>query len=345
MATEGTVTLRDIAEAAGVSIGTVSLALNEGKGIALATRQHILEVARTLGYEQRLPRRSVKVPKTVGILIERLPIAPTSDPFNKTVLLGLEAAARREGYRIALEFVHPDDGLNMDHWTPEVTAGMIILGGGDLDRNLVQAVVESHLPVVMVDHYIPGIGLPAVVPDNFAGAYTMTQYLLEKGHRRIGFVRGPSKYWTLSERLAGYMLAMQQEGLGPDQELIPPRISSGEEKGYGETLRLLDLPEPPTAIFAVSDKTAVGVYRAIHKRGLSIPGDISIVGFDDIEITRVLSPALTTVQIPAEMMGQVAFDRLLKLKDTPEESATLPIKWSLPTKLIVRDSVRNQHTD
>jgi DNA-binding LacI/PurR family transcriptional regulator len=343
MSTDHTVTLRDIAEAAGVSIGTVSLALNEGKGISSATRQRILDVARELGYE-RFARRGSRMPQTVNILIERLPVAPTSDPFNKTVLLGLEAAARRAGYRISLEFVSPEDHPETEHWTPEVIAGLIILGGGDLSREWVQAAIDSRLPVVMLDHFIPGIELPTVVPDNFSGAYAMTQHLLELGHKRIGFIRGPSKYWTLGERLAGYMLAMQRAGLGPELELIPPRISRGDEKGYGEMLRLLDLPEPPTAVFAVSDKAAIGAYRAALDRGLSIPDDISITGFDDIEIARVLNPPLTTVQTPGEIMGQVAFDRLIDLVEETDQNPSIPIKWTIPTKLVIRKSVRDLRT-
>jgi LacI family transcriptional regulator len=124
-------------------------------------------------------------------------------------------------------------------------------------------------------------------------------------------------------------------------DLVPPRISRGEEKGYGEMLHLLDLPNPPTAVFAVSDKAAVGAYRAALDRGLSIPGDISIAGFDDIEIAQLLNPPLTTVQTPGEIMGQVAFERLLTLIDDGEQNITLPIKWTIPTKLIIRKSVRN----
>ncbi len=334
------VTLRHIAEAAGVSIGTVSLALNEGKGISPLTRQRVLDTAHSLGYE-RFTRRNIKTTQTVSILIERLPLAPTSDPFNKTVLLGLEAAARRAGYRIALEFVSPEDHPEIEHWHQESTAGLIVLGGGDLSRDWVQAAADSLLPVVMLDHFIPDIELPTVVPDNLSGAYSMTHYLIEMGHERIGFIRGPSKYWTLSERLAGYMLAMQRAGLGPDLNLIPPRISRGEEKGYGEMLRLLDLPDPPTAVFAVSDKTAVGAYRAVLERGLTIPDDISIVGFDDIEIAQILNPPLSTVQTPGETMGQVAFERLLDLIENSNQNISIPIKWTIPTKLVIRRSARN----
>jgi LacI family transcriptional regulator len=335
------VTLREIAEQAGVSVGTVSLVLNEKKGIASATRQRVLEAAHLLGYEQPARRLAVSQ-QTINIIIERLPVAPTSDPFNKAILMGIDEVARRENFRVVFEFVSPSDALSVSHWEGNSTAGLIILGGGDLSPQWVQAAVESSLPVIMVDHFVPDLELPAIVPDNFAGAYAATQYLLEMGHERIGFIRGPSKYWTLGERHAGYMLAMQRAGLALDPQLVPPRVSHGEEKGFGEMQLLLALPEPPTAVFAVSDKAAIGAYRAATLRGLAIPDDISIVGFDDIWEAQVLQPPLTSVQVSGETMGRMAVERLLSLIELPEQDATLAtIKWTIPTKLIKRGSVRD----
>lgn len=335
------VTLRQIAEHAGVSVGTVSLVLNEKKGIASATRQRVLDTAQLLGYAQPLRRNSASQ-QTINIIIERLPVAPTSDPFNKAILMGIDEVARRENYRVVFEFVSPDDILTVSHWERNSTAGLIILGGGDLSPQWVQAAAESSLPVIIVDHFVPNLELPAIVPDNFAGAYAATRYLLDMGHERIGFIRGPSKYWTLGERQAGYMLAMQRAGLAPDPQLVPPRISHGEEKGFGEMLLLLDLPVPPTAVFAVSDKTAIGAYRAVATRGLSIPDDISLVGFDDIWEAQVLQPPLTSVQVSGETMGRVAVERLFSLIELPEQDTTLAsIKWTIPTRLVKRGSVRD----
>ncbi len=335
------VTLRDIAEQAGVSVGTVSLVLNDKKGIASATRQRVQEAARFLGYEQPVRRTSTNQ-QTINIILERLPVVPTSDPFNKGILMGIDEVARREHYRVVFEFVSPTDVMAVGHWERTSTAGLIILGGGDLSPQWVQAAIESRLPVIMVDHFIPDLELPAIVPDNFAGAYAATHYLLEMGHERIGFIRGPSKYWTLGERHAGYMLAMQRAGLGPDPQLVPPRVSHGEEKGFGEMQLLLDLPEPPTAVFAVSDKAALGAYRAVTLRGLSIPDDISIVGFDDIGEARVLQPPLTSVQISGEVMGRVAVERLLSLIELPDQDTLFSaIKWTIPTRLVRRGSVRD----
>jgi DNA-binding LacI/PurR family transcriptional regulator len=335
------ITLRAIAEQAGVSVGTVSLVLNEKKGIASGTRQRVLDAAHLLGYEQPV-RRAVTNQQTINIIIERLPIAPTSDPFNKAILMGIDEVARRESFRVVFEFVSPEDVLSVSHWQRNFTAGLIILGGGDLSPQWVQAAIESNLPVVMVDHFVPDLDLPAIVPDNFAGAYAATQYLLEMGHERIGFIRGPSKYWTLGERHAGYMLAMQRAGLALDPQLVPPRVSHGDEKGFGEMQLLLDLPEPPTAVFAVSDKTALGAYRAATLRGLTVPDDISIVGFDDLWEAQMLQPPLTSVQVSGETMGRVAVERLLSLIEMPEQDAMLAtIKWTIPTKLIKRGSVRD----
>lgn len=335
------VTLRDIAGLAGVSVGTTSLVLNDKKGIASATRQRVLDAARQLGYEQPV-RRSNTNQATIDIIIEHLPVAPTSDPFNKTILLGIDEVARRENYRVVFEFVSPTDEPPIQRWERGSTSGLIILGGGDLKREWVQAAAESHVPVVMVDHFIPDLALPAVVPDNFAGAYAATQYLLERGHERIGFIRGPSKYWTLGERHAGYLLAMQRAGLDLDSQLVPPRISHGNEKGFGEMEILLNLPNPPTAVFAVSDKTAIGAYRAAISHGLSIPDDISIIGFDDIEEAQVLHPPLTSVQIPGETLGRVAVERLLSLiEPDSQETVSQSIKWTIPTKLVERGSVRD----
>jgi DNA-binding LacI/PurR family transcriptional regulator len=333
------VTLQDIADAAGVSRATVSLVLNEKKGIAEATRQRTLAAASRLGYV--LPDRPRRLPPTVSVLIERLPTAPMADPFNRNILVGIESAARQAGYRIALEFVGSDEQVEPGRWLHGWTRGVIILGGGDLGSDWVREATVSGLPVVMVDHVVPDIPVPAVVPDNYAGAIRMTQYLIDRGHTRIGFIRGPSKYWTLSERLAGYMLAMQQAGLGPDPALIPPRVSHGDEKGRGEMAALLALPEPPTAVFAVSDLTAMGAYRAATEHGLRIPNDISIVGFDDIDAARSLAPPLTTVRNPGDAMGALAFARLMRMIDDTDGDGTVPTKWTLPTTLVERASARS----
>ena len=334
----GKPTMRDIADIAGVSMATVSLVLNGKRGISEPTRNRVLEVARDLGYDTG--RRSNGSAETISILIEHLPTSPTSDPFNRFVLASVEAEARKAGYRTVIEFATERDGPVAGHWAGNWAAGVLILGGGDLNPEWIGTARDAGLPIVLADHFIPGVSLPTVVPDNFAGAYAMTRYLIDAGHERIGFLRGPAKYWTLEERRGGYLLAMQQAELGPTADLVPPRISHGSEKGYGETLALLDLAEPPTAIFAVSDQAAVGAYRAVMSRGLVVGQDISIVGFDDIEVAKMLTPPLTTVRNSGTDLGRVAIIRLLGMMRDEDLMIDPPIKWTIPTRIIERQSVR-----
>ncbi len=336
-------TMRDIADASGVSVATVSLVLNGKGGISEATRRRVVAASNDLAYPTIARRTNGQrngQPETVSVLIEHLPTSPFSDPFNRHVLTGIEAEARQAGYRIVIEFASDKDGPADSHWSGAWAAGVLILGGGDLRPEWVDSVLEARLPAVVVDHFIPDARLPSVVPDNFAGAYAITRYLIDAGHSRIGFLRGPSKYWTLEERRGGYLLAMNQAGLGPDPALIPPRISHGQEKGFGEMLALLDLTQPPTAVFAVSDQTAVGAYRALSSRGLNVGDDISIVGFDDIEVARMLVPPLTTVRDSPAELGKVAFRRLLRMMQGTGLDADAPIKWTVPTRIIERQSVR-----
>lgn len=332
-------TMKDIADAAGVSIATVSLVLNGKGSISEATRQRVVAASNDLDYGT-IARRTNGQPETVSILIEHLPTSPFSDPFNRHVLTSVQAEARKAGYRIVLEFASDDDAPTAGHWSGGWAAGVLVLGGGDLHPEWVETVLEANLPIVVVDHFIPDARVPTVVPDNFAGAYSITRYLIEAGHTRIGFLRGPSKYWTLEERRGGYLLAMHQAGLGPDPALIPPRVSHGQEKGFGEMLTLLDLPEPPTAVFAVSDLTAVGAYRALASRGLKVGEDLSIVGFDDIEVAKMLVPPLTTVRNARTELGRVAFKRLLRMMQSTGGDTDASIKWTVPTSIIERQSVR-----
>jgi len=331
--------MRDIAQAAGVSTATVSLVLNGKAGISRSTRQRVTTAADTLGYET-IARRLYGQVETVSVLIEHLPTAPTSDPFNRYVLASIETGARKAGCRTVIEFATVQEGPAAGHWAGNWAAGVLVLGGGDLRSEWIESAIEAKLPVVIIDHFIPGVQVPVVVPDNFSGAYAMTRYLIEAGHRRIGFLRGPSKYWTLEERMGGYLLAVQQSGCGVDPDLIPPRVSHGPEKGFGETLALLDLPEPPTAIFAVSDQAAVGAYRAVASRGLTVGHDISIAGFDDIEVAKMLTPPLTTVRNSGTELGRIAFERLLGMMRGTAPPGDTPIKWTIPMHIIERQSVR-----
>ena len=175
-----------------------------------------------------------------------------------------------------------------------------------------------------------------MVVDNYRGAYLATRHLIELRHQRIAIIRGPRKYKSLTERYHGYLNAMVDAGFGIDRELIQQPLSSGlPNKGYREMEALLAIDEPPTAVFAVNDRTALGVIPAVEGAGLQAPRDISIVGFDDMPPYAYPAPALTTVTSERLAMGHIAMQRLHQII---KNSQNVPINIVMPCQLVIRDS-------
>jgi len=187
-----------------------------------------------------------------------------------------------------------------------------------------------------VDNYVVDQPLHCVVADNVTAGYLATRHLLRLGHRRVGLLAGPHKYRSLVDRQEGYIVALAEQQLPIDHGLImPPIHHAGEQKGYQQMLRLLDLPDRPTAIVAISDKTAFGAMEALKERGLRIPQDMALVSIDGVAESAHTTPPLTTVGVPRAEMGAEAVRRLLALTRGPVAS---PTKTILYTRLIVRQS-------
>jgi DNA-binding LacI/PurR family transcriptional regulator len=192
------------------------------------------------------------------------------------------------------------------------------------------------VPAVLVDNYVVDQALHCVVADNVTAGYLATRHLLRLGHRRIGLLAGPRKYRSLVDRQEGYLDALTEYEVPVDRSLMPPPTHhAGGQKGYQQMLRLLELPEPPTAVVAISDKTAFGALEALKERGLQIPKDMALVSMDDVEESAHTTPPLTTVRVPRAEMGAEAVRRLLALL---RGEAPRPTKTTLYTQLVVRES-------
>ncbi len=192
------------------------------------------------------------------------------------------------------------------------------------------------MPLVTVDNQSDLQALNSVVVDNYRGAYLATRHLIEQGHRRIAIIQGPRKYKSLTERYHGYLNAMMDAGLGIELALVQRPLSSGiPNKGYREMKALLAQGKPRTAVFAVSDRTALGAIPAIIEAGLRVPQDISIVGFDDMPPEVYPTPTLTTVSNERLAMGHIAMQRLHSIIQTPHAT---PVQIVMPCKLVARDS-------
>jgi LacI family transcriptional regulator len=330
MATRGT-GLRQIADAAGVSTTTVSFVLNGKPGVSEKTRMHVLSVAERLGYQQRSQRR------IIGVLIERLHVSAYSDPAVGRMIVGVEIEASRIGYHMLLASVEPGATGLPAMVAERQVSGLIVLGGGDISDQYIRALLAANIPLILADNYVNGLAASCVLGDNAMGAYLATRHLSELGHRRIAILEGPRKYKTLTERIEGYLRALDEVGTPPEPALMRKPLHGDSRKGFLETQALLALPaaQQPTAIFAVSDKTALGALEALKRAGVRIPEDMSLVGFDDIAECVQTTPTLTTVRYPLEGIGRMAARRLI---DHIEGADVPSYKILLPTELVVRAS-------
>ncbi|HEU4323544.1 MAG TPA: LacI family DNA-binding transcriptional regulator [Roseiflexaceae bacterium] len=313
------VTVRTIAEQAAVSIGTVSRVLNNHGNVNAELRQRVLRVAAELGYERSArPARGLR-----EIFFMFHPhdgqYSPAANPFWSHILAGVEGAARERGmhvsYRCLVDAWQPSDPL-FDTLRASDSAGVLLVGPAPLE--LVKTFQQTLAPLVLVDHHVPRQEVDSVLGDNVNGAREAVEQLIAAGHRRIALIGGPTLYqpgprntiYTIEQRALGYRAALLGAGLAVDPDLYEAGTLE-IEGGYAATTRLLDRGAPFTALFCANDHTAVGAIKALAERGLRVPADISVVGFDDIELAEHLTPALSTVRVDKETMGRVAVQCLL----------------------------------
>ncbi|MYD10637.1 MAG: LacI family transcriptional regulator [Chloroflexi bacterium] len=329
-------TISHVAKRAGVSPSAVSMYLNGRPGLGLETRRRIADAIDELGYVPRASRPRQQATSFIGVLVEKLPKLLTGDIFYADVTSGIQREAEGLGYSIAVSVIdEPTETL------PRLVAegsieGLLALGGGDITDPLLRLIISSGMPLVTVDNQSDLQPLNSVVVDNYRGAYLATRHLIDMGHRRIAVIQGPRKYKSLTERYHGCLNALIDAGLGVDTELVQRPLSSGvPNKGYREMKALLSRGEPPTAVFAVSDRTALGAIPAIREAGLRVPQDISIVGFDDMPPDVYPAPALTTVTNERLSMGHIAMQRLHSIIKKPHDT---PVQVVMPCELVVRES-------
>ncbi|MFC6089024.1 LacI family DNA-binding transcriptional regulator [Saccharothrix lopnurensis] len=324
-------TVRDVARATGLSIATVSRVLNGQANVAQHTRELVLRAVDQLGARAPRPRGA----KPTGSIYVRCPYLLT-DYFGLIVSSVAETLALH-GHQVVLDAgtsaqrarVLPDLAGRAD-----VGGAVLILPPEPADE-LVR-LRDRRFPFVVVD---PRTELPrdvaSVSAAHFAGARRLMAHLVELGHRRIGVLGGPRDWQASDGRLAGYAAALSDVGVLPSPELLRHVDEPTDERGHSAAGELLDLPERPTALVAFNDKMAVGALRAARERGLSVPGDVSVAGFDDLDLSRAAVPGLTTVRQPLQEMGRMAVTLLVRLLDRHELEA---LHVELATELVVRAS-------
>ena len=327
-------TIRQIAELAGVSIATVSRVLNGRDDVSAETREAVSRVIRENGYTANRSARGLSGGRTglVGVLVPLIYPA-----YFSSILAGAAEALADWDLRVVLSptgHEHDREVSLLDRLMHGVTDAALIIMPEESSQEL-ERLVDGGYRFVVVDPIMPlAERIPSVSAAHTSGAEQAMRHLLDLGHRRIAQITGPRGWLATEDRRLGYQAALASAGILPDpaleQEAIP-EIAPGRAAAE----RLLDLPEPPTAIFAFNDNIAIGTIQAARARGLRVPEDLSVVGFDDVEPATIVTPALTTVRQPLAEMGRTAVSLLTRLLER-QRFETLHIE--LAVRLVVRDS-------
>jgi DNA-binding LacI/PurR family transcriptional regulator len=327
-----TPTIAQIAREVGVSAPTVSKVLNGRSDVAASTRAQVEDALDRHGYRRRRPGSFAELGGLVDLVFHRL-----GSEWSLEIIRGVEdtaAAARKSVILSELGGEHrpPQTWLETTLARPPLGA---LLVASQLTEAQRRRLASRAIPVVVIDtDGEPPAGVPTVASDNWNGGLAATRHLVSLGHRRIAAVGGPSDMLCSRARLDGYRGALAAAGIEHDASLV----DSGNfnvEPGYTAGRRLLDRADRPTAVFAGSDMQALGVIRAAQELGLRVPGDLSVVGYDDLPIAQWTSPALTTIRQPLREMGSTATKMLLALASGRRPAST---RVNLATDLVVRES-------
>ncbi|TQL01198.1 LacI family DNA-binding transcriptional regulator [Cellulomonas sp. SLBN-39] len=320
--------MSDVAHAAGVSVATVSKVVNGRYGVSASTLARVQEVIAEMGYETSLGARSLRSHRTnvLGILVAEF------EPFSTELLKGASAAVAATGYEL---LAYSGGGGSADPgWERRYLSrlsGTLVDGAIIVTPTVMDA--DPGIPVVAVDPHTGPSGLPTVDSDNTAGAFMATEHLLGLGHRRIAFLGGRPDLESARLREQGFRQAMARAGVPVDEELVAVG-GYRPDSTAGPARALLTAAEPPTAVFAANDLSAITVVDVARDLGLRVPQDLSVIGFDNVPESALASPPLTTISQPLQEMGAQALLLLVDLvagRDTPTH-------LRLPTELVVRSS-------
>jgi LacI family transcriptional regulator len=330
------VTMRQIAERAGVAIGTVSHVINETATVRPKLRERVLEAIRSLGYQPSALARGLRRKQTnmLGMVIPDI-----TNPFFPGVVRGVEDVAYKRSFRVILCNADNDPSKEASYVRELRSyhiAGLLIIPaeGADIANHL-HAYTSASVPVVCIDRVPEGWKGDAVLVANAEGAYLATRHLIQMGHKRLAVITGPLKLTNAAERLRGFTRALNEARLAVEPEFIQ-EARFDTPTGYQAALRLLGMLPRPTAIFACNDLMALGVLQAARELGLRCPEDLSVAGFDSLEFTKFTEPSLTSVYQPGYQLGATAARLLLQRVDGMQSASK---KVLLPTELKRRNSV------
>jgi len=325
--------MRDVAEQAGVSLTTVSHVINRTRFVSSDVTERVMSAMDQLNYRPNELARSLRRghTRTLGLILP-----DSANPYFAEIGHAIEVAAYESGYNVILCNTHgveQKESHYINVLRDKQVDGIIFVATGDKTNSISQTLGEDF-PVLLVDRELAGVSTDVIIVDNYQGGYLATQHLVNLGHTKNACISGPSRIRPSSERISGYIQALEQSGINVN----PDYFRMGDfhpNSGYQAALELLNLADPPTAIFACNDLMAIGVIRAGMEMGRKIPDDLALVGFDNIELAAYTIPPLTTISQPIQEMGEIATQLLIKRIN---EDKSEPRRELLPVELVVRGS-------
>lgn len=333
-----TVTIKDVAREASVSVATVSRALNGHENVAEGVRKHVVEIASRLRYQPHAAARSLssRSTQTIGVVLPDL-----YGEFFSELIRGIDVVARahRKHLLVSSYHGHPEEqGAALRAMRGRVD-GLLVLSPyadrpGFLTDNLPNA-----LPAVLINTQLTDAAYPVLSIDNFGGATAMVRHLIEAGHQRIAFICGPEDNFDARERLRGYRSALAKYLPGAETLELPGDFD--EASGYEAGKLILAPAQRPDAVFAANDMMALGCLYAFNEAGVKVPADIALAGFDDIPLARFVHPTLTTMRVSIAELGGLALSRLLQAIEADGVADLAP--HTLAPELIVRESTLHPH--
>lgn len=334
-------TMRDVADGAGVSLQTVSNYVNGRFNLmSPETRERVGHELDRLGYHPNAAARSLRAKRSMTLAFLVLDEAARflADPMTDLIVAGIGDVARDRGYSLLIQAARPDpddvDGLFAPLLEERVDGALLFLSGApSIRRRTIRRIVELGLACVVFERAPAGVPVVSVTADNRGGARALAEHLLARGHRRIGFVSTRTPWPMVEERIAGYREALAAAGVAHDAALTPSEGVWDPADGSAMADRLLDLADPPTAVMCGNDQLALGAMRAARLRGLRVPDDLAVAGFNDFEFAQFVDPPLTTVRVPGYDLGRLGAERLVALltgePSTDAQHVTLPVELRL----------------
>ena len=336
------ITIYEVAKKAGVSISTASKALNDRKDVGDATKERIRLIAKELSYEPSHFARALAMRKTgnIGVITVRYYQAPMlTNPFYSKIIEGIEEELITANLNLVTNVLRREqvEAMEIPKMVKEKSVDGIILLG-HMPGDFVDMIVDKAPPAVMVDNAMKNPPISSILMDNVEGSARAVEYLIDSGHKRIAYVSGPSSRYSFLQRAEVYKKAHLARGLKAEERLMI--FNEKEEAGYGWTSGILNTEPRPDAVFACNDVHAILAINMLKDNGLSVPDDVSVMGFDNIDLSEHFIPSLSTVDINKSAMGSKAAQILVDIINTKKNRVENIV---FPTSIVVRNSVKKRN--